>query len=710
VADRRTCSSPHHRLDHRRAALVIGVALAVAGCGVPRLTNLDMPRDVSVTVHDLPPQPCSGGCDECQRCVNNTCMPVEDGAGCENGTCHGGACCTGCWDGQTCQGGQDSTGCGQNGAACQSCAEGGTACVSGSCIDPCGWAQVAVGGSFACALRPDHSLSCWGLNDQGQLGLGSLPGTPTPVQVTDSTRWQQISAGFAHFCAVLDDGTLWCWGLNDHGEIGTGDMTNLSSPNRVGSDQTWAQVACGYYHTCAVRTDGTLWCWGRNDGAQLGVGDSNDRPLPAQVGSDRDWSLVSAGGAHTCAVKQDGRLFCWGTNSSGTLGLGQNDGSFVQATPAQVGQDTGWSQVSAGGSHACAVSGLNGQQVFCWGDNGRGQLGLGDTNPRSSPAAVAGTGWSQVAAGGAFTCATNSGKLACWGDNGDGELGSGNAGGTQSQPTQVAGSVWDQVRTGSKSTCALQAGTLYCWGNNDNGMLGTGNTQASAQPVKVCSTMGSLGNTDGGPPPPPPPDMSVGQDAGADVPFDAPLPPEDMTPSNPGCPSPADCGNPACDGQGCGQHGRKCQGGQCICPGGQTTETSCGDGKDNDCDGLVDCADPDCNRKKCGSAGTDRCCGGHCTDTTFDENNCGGCGIRCKDPDGSGQFGPTCARVTDSDGVRGQCLCTLNAQCNNNPGQICRMNSTMVTQENNLCSCNDASGCDTGQRCLNVTGANFCTY
>ena len=49
--------------------------------------------------------------------------------------------------------------------------------------------------------------------------------------------------------------------------------------------------------------------------------------------------------------------------------------------------------------------------------------------------------------------------------------------------------------------------------------------------------------------------------------------------------------------------------GQCVCPGGQTRETTCNDGQDNDCDGLLDCQDPDCDGQTCGS-GSGKVCSG----------------------------------------------------------------------------------------------------
>jgi hypothetical protein len=176
-----------------------------------------------------------------------------------------------------------------------------------------------------------------------------------------------------------------------------------------------------------------------------------------------------------------------------------------------------------------------------------------------------------------------------------------------------------------------------------------------------------------------------------------------------GCPAPADCSNPDCEGRACGDHGLRCMSGACKCPGGEAHETSCGDGLDNDCDGLIDCADPDCNTKSCGTAQM-RCCGTSCKDTTTDTANCGGCGIACQDPDGTGTRVKKCRKVVDADGTRGQCECTVNSQCFHNPGSICRMNTTMVPSENGVCACNDATGCASGQQCANVAGANFCHY
>ena len=76
-------------------------------------------------------------------------------------------------------------------------------------------------------------------------------------------------------------------------------------------------------------------------------------------------------------------------------------------------------------------------QLFAWGDNNEGVLGLGDVANRSSPVQVAGQNWSQIAGGGGFTIATKTdGTMWSWGYNGRGQLGLGNVV-ARSSPVQV---------------------------------------------------------------------------------------------------------------------------------------------------------------------------------------------------------------------------------------------------------------------------------
>jgi alpha-tubulin suppressor-like RCC1 family protein len=86
---------------------------------------------------------------------------------------------------------------------------------------------------------------------------------------------------------------MWAWGLNGDGQLGLGNTTNTSSPVQVGALTTWLRIGAGQYHMTAIKTDGTLWTWGRNSYGRLGIGDTNNRSSPVQIGSSTTWSVVS---------------------------------------------------------------------------------------------------------------------------------------------------------------------------------------------------------------------------------------------------------------------------------------------------------------------------------------------------------------------------------------------------------------------------------
>ncbi|MCA8836669.1 MAG: hypothetical protein K8963_02300, partial [Proteobacteria bacterium] len=192
---------------------------------------------------------------------------------------------------------------------------------------------------------------------------------------------------------------------------------------------------------------------------------------------------VSAGGSHTCAVNTDGELYCWGSGSLGKLGLGDTNN---QTSPVQVGTTANWIQVSASGSHTCAVN--TDGELYCWGSGVFGELGLPDKDGRTSPAQVGTTAnWIQVSANGFHTCAVNTdGELYCWGFGPNGQLGLGDTN-SRNIPTKVGTTAnWIQVSPGGNYTCAVNTdGELYCWGSGNSGQLGLGDLNSRTIPIQV---------------------------------------------------------------------------------------------------------------------------------------------------------------------------------------------------------------------------------
>ena len=330
------------------------------------------------------------------------------------------------------------------------------------------WLTVSAGGTHTCAIKQNHTLWCWGANNLGQLGLGTLT-VPQyqPVQVGSQADWASVSAGDTHTCALKTNGARYCWGDNSYGQLGL-PGGHRSAPGGLRGEGAWHRLDAGYHHTCGVKADGRPYCWGRNHFGQLGVGDNLNRSLPAQV-SGNLWHSVSAGGNFSCGIRGDQVRFCWGANSSGQLGLGDH---IARNTPIRrLNEAAGWDAVIAGEHHTCGYVGL---LLYCWGSNQFGQLGLGDNNGRNLPT-LNGIAFSEVTPGGLHTCRLSSGSRTCTGWNHDGQLGLGDHIERNLFTGVAVDPAWRTLSAGKQHTCGVTTlNYLYCWGSNELGKLGIG--------------------------------------------------------------------------------------------------------------------------------------------------------------------------------------------------------------------------------------------
>ena len=198
-----------------------------------------------------------------------------------------------------------------------------------------GVASISSGLSHTCAAASDGTATCWGRNNYGQLGDGTTTQRTSPRQVHgignvgNLAGVATISAGMYHTCSVGTDGTAACWGYNNQGQLGDGTLTRRTAPVQVGGIATATQIATGMYHTCARLSNGTAWCWGYNAEGQLGDGTLIRRTTPVQVSGITTVTQVSAGGGtgsgtheHSAALLADGSIDCWGDNTYGQLGNG----------------------------------------------------------------------------------------------------------------------------------------------------------------------------------------------------------------------------------------------------------------------------------------------------------------------------------------------------------------------------------------------------
>jgi alpha-tubulin suppressor-like RCC1 family protein len=363
-------------------------------------------------------------------------------------------------------------------------------------------AEVAAGVEHVCVRGTEGAVCCWGQNEWGQLGNGSTAASTEPVRVPGlESQVVQLSAGAYHTCARLQDGTLSCWGENRSGQLGNGSGVDLmATPTPVvGLGGPAAQVSAGNQHTCARLGDGTVRCWGDDSDGQLGNGVIEARtggvPVPTPVlNLTPPASDLSVGSLHSCGVGASlggtgsGWVYCWGQNGNGQVGVGFSGPVPIAVPPVGLPGVT-VSQVSSGTDHACALAASG--AVYCWGSNQSGELGaptaVGSPDIASFRVEVTSLGGAaaSVSAGQDDTCAVKrDGTLWCWGRNAYGEVGDGTREPAR-LPVQVQelGNQVASVQVGYWFVCArTQDGILYCWGDNRFGLFGDPGQQMVPHP------------------------------------------------------------------------------------------------------------------------------------------------------------------------------------------------------------------------------------
>jgi alpha-tubulin suppressor-like RCC1 family protein len=323
---------------------------------------------------------------------------------------------------------------------------------------------------YTMALSASGNVYTWGSNGNGQLGDQSTQSSSVPVQVQAPggggafSSVAGIAGGEESAVAYTASGNVYTWGNNADGQLGNGTTTSFLTPVEV-----------------------------------VGVGGSGSLSTVHALATDQS-------GPEGIALTATGNLFGWGQDNVGQLGDGNGTGanrlSPVAVSPVGL---SGIVDTAAGNEFAVGLS--SGGNVYDWGANGSGQLGNATTSTATTPVEVEGVGGAgflsgitAVAAGQAFTVAlTASGNVYTWGDNSSGQLGIGTTGGTHTTPVEVEGvggsgylSGIVAVSAGANFTVALTAsGNVYTWGDNQYGELGDPSTGNVSTPVEVVGVGGS---------------------------------------------------------------------------------------------------------------------------------------------------------------------------------------------------------------------------
>ncbi|XP_049560746.1 X-linked retinitis pigmentosa GTPase regulator isoform X11 [Orcinus orca] len=291
-----------------------------------------------------------------------------------------------------------------------------------------------------------------------------------------------LSCGDEHTAIITGNNKLFMFGSNNWGQLGLGSKSTVNKPTCVKALKLEKMkfAACGRNHTLVSTEGGKVYAAGGNTEGQLGLGDTEERNtfhLISFFTSQHKIKQLSAGSNTSAALTEDGELFMWGDNSEGQIGL-QNITSICVPHQVTIGKPISW--ISCGYYHSAFVTTEG--ELYTFGEPEYGKLGL----PKKLlinhkvPQLVPGIPQKviQVACGGGHTVALTEKAVYTFGLGQFGQLGLGTFIFETSEPKAVE-NIKDQkisyVCCGENHTALItDLGLMYTFGDSRHGKLGLG--------------------------------------------------------------------------------------------------------------------------------------------------------------------------------------------------------------------------------------------
>ena len=303
--------------------------------------------------------------------------------------------------------------------------------------------KVDGGEEFAVILKNDGSIWSFGSNKDGLLGTTLIELNTLPNNINTLTSYENIAVGKKFALVLRNDGTVWSWGDNTYGQLGLGNTMPAKKPTQIEGLEDIIQIAAGDNHALALDKYGNVYAWGLNDNGRLGTGDTENKLQPVLLTkiTDKYITNIAAGSDYTAIVDDKGNVMSFGRentindkhiikaqcmedgvillDSSGNIYKAQDENIELIYTNEDI------VDISAKGNNALALD--NKGNVYVWGENANGELGLGHTEEIETPTKL-NNNENTFVLGNGYTSSYSidkNGFVFSTGDNTNGQLGNG---------------------------------------------------------------------------------------------------------------------------------------------------------------------------------------------------------------------------------------------------------------------------------------------
>ena len=230
-------------------------------------------------------------------------------------------------------------------------------------------------GTEVVLITKDDTVCSFGLNKFGCLGLGHKEEVLEPTEIVELRSKKVITLvhGAKHVIALTFNGEIFSWGDNNYGQLGNMNTFESLRPTLVGKHIE--SVQCGANHTLALTKSGQVFAWGRNNYGQIGIGNNTNQMIPTKVTELEPNYIVSiaCGSSHSLALSSNQEIFSWGNNSFGQLGIGNCTHQTMPTLVKMPNKGLSIRSIACGTNHTMVLT-TNGE-IYAFGRNDCGQLG-----------------------------------------------------------------------------------------------------------------------------------------------------------------------------------------------------------------------------------------------------------------------------------------------------------------------------------------------